>query len=412
MLEGTLSYLWLPMKYQDPVCFTYNLNHVVLLVGYRLVGKDPRFPHMAPPYWIIRNSWGPDWGDGGHMRMDIQGGDGVCGINTLPGIYPIVRAVSDPCNTAARSDASGSLFNPCGSFACVVDGSSNRCNCTDPRFIEATNADGSRTCAYGDTRSQYTVLAPNIFCSDIYPIYGLTRNDFSKLNPTVSCIEPLPIGQVLNVVSKSGLAPCSVYYTTGPDDTCYSIGQYFNLNNCRGTFSCTTEFQSLNPGLSCSNGGSVQPNQAVCVERRAGAAGKAGQVIPVCSQYYLVQTAETCDAIRSVPSPPLSPLDFFRLNPGIKCNRLVPDAAGLDLHTGFEACIQVSGEYTVGICPKSKGLTASGSERCSFIQIKYFRGIRGCYKRINGYECIDKIPSGAKICLPDQTRIRQGVCTV
>ncbi|CAI5488170.1 unnamed protein product [Closterium sp. Naga37s-1] len=433
-------------KYQDPACFTYNLNHVVLLVGYRLVGKDPRFPHMAPPYWIIRNSWGPDWGDGGHMRMDIQGGDGVCGINTLPGIYPIVRAVSDPCNTAARSDASGSLFNPCGNFACVVDGSTNRCNCTDPRFIEATNADGSRTCAYvdmcgalarnpcavgtcvndgggsyscvcppgfrqgttvdgtfscapGDTRSQYTVLAPNIFCSDIYPVYGLTRNDFTKLNPTVSCIEPLPIGQVLNVVSKSGLAPCSVYYTTGP---------YFNLNNCRDTFSCATEFQSLNPGLSCSNGGSVQPNQAVCVERRAGAAGKAGQVIPVCSQYYLVQTAETCDAIRSVPSPPLSPLDFFRLNPGIKCNRLVPDAAGLDLHTGFE----VSGEYTVGICPKSKGLTASGSERCSFIQIKYFRGIRGCYKRINGYECVDKIPAGAKICLPDQTRIRQGVCTV
>ncbi|CAI5465064.1 unnamed protein product [Closterium sp. Yama58-4] len=206
-------------KYQDPACFTYNLNHVVLLVGYHLAGKDSRFPHMAPPFWIIRNSWGPNWGDGGHMRMDIQGGDGVCGINTLPGIYPIVReqeeniisdfntsscfsplistflrvpsptafspplhflphcilsptafspplhslphcifspillclspAVSDPCNTAARSDISGSLLNPCGSFNCVVDGSSNRCNCTDPRFIEATNADGSRTCAYG-----------------------------------------------------------------------------------------------------------------------------------------------------------------------------------------------------------------------------------------------------------------------
>ncbi|CAI7853241.1 unnamed protein product, partial [Closterium sp. NIES-54] len=187
-----------------------------------------------------------------------------------------------------------------------------------------------------DTRSQYTVMAPTIFYSDIYPLYGLTHNDFTKHNPTVSCIEPLPIGQVLTVVSKSGLAPCSVYYTTGLDDTCQSIGHYFNLNNCRDTFSCATEFQSLNPGLSCSNGGSVQPNQAVCVERRAGAAGKGGQVIPVCSQYYLVQTAETCDAIRSVPSPPLSPLDFFRLNPGIKCNRLVPDAAGLDLHTGFE----------------------------------------------------------------------------
>ncbi|CAI5498443.1 unnamed protein product, partial [Closterium sp. Naga37s-1] len=82
-------------KYQDPACFTYKLNHVVLLVGYRLVGKDSRFPHMAPPFWIIRNSWGPDWGDGGHMRMDIQGGDGVCGINSLPGLYPVVRGECD-----------------------------------------------------------------------------------------------------------------------------------------------------------------------------------------------------------------------------------------------------------------------------------------------------------------------------
>ncbi|CAI7863569.1 unnamed protein product [Closterium sp. NIES-53] len=80
-------------KYQDPACFTYNLNHVVLLVGYRLVGSDEAFPHMAPPFWIIRNSWGADWGDGGHMRMDIQGGDGVCGINTLPGVYPIISGM-------------------------------------------------------------------------------------------------------------------------------------------------------------------------------------------------------------------------------------------------------------------------------------------------------------------------------
>ncbi|CAI7779938.1 unnamed protein product, partial [Closterium sp. NIES-53] len=135
-------------KYQDPDCFTYNLNHVVLLVGYRLVGKDSRFPHMAPPFWIIRNSWGAEWGDGGHMRMDIQGGDGVCGINSLPGLYPVVRAPGDPCNKAARNDSTGSYFNPCGKFKCIAKGRKNECDCNDPRFIQATNADGSRTCAY------------------------------------------------------------------------------------------------------------------------------------------------------------------------------------------------------------------------------------------------------------------------
>ncbi|CAI5977954.1 unnamed protein product, partial [Closterium sp. NIES-65] len=136
-------------KYADPECFTYNLNHVVLLVGYRLTGSDPTFPHMAPPFWIIRNSWGPEWGDGGHMRMDIQGGDGVCGINTLPGIYPVVRASADPCNVNGTTrEEFGSLFNPCGKFTCTVDGSSNRCDCNDPRFVEARNPDNTRTCAY------------------------------------------------------------------------------------------------------------------------------------------------------------------------------------------------------------------------------------------------------------------------
>ncbi|CAI5488855.1 unnamed protein product, partial [Closterium sp. Naga37s-1] len=53
------------------------------------------------------------WGDGGHMRMDIQGGDGVCGINTLPGIYPVVRAANDPCNVnGTTSGVFGPLFNP------------------------------------------------------------------------------------------------------------------------------------------------------------------------------------------------------------------------------------------------------------------------------------------------------------
>ncbi|CAI5499508.1 unnamed protein product [Closterium sp. Naga37s-1] len=140
-------------KYADPSCFTYNLNHVVLLVGYRLTGSDPTFPHMAPPFWIIRNSWGPEWGDGGHMRMDIQGGDGVCGINTLPGIYPVVRATKDPCNVnGTTSGVFGPLFNPCGNFTCTPtpDGASNHCDCNDPRFVEALQPDNSRTCAYSE----------------------------------------------------------------------------------------------------------------------------------------------------------------------------------------------------------------------------------------------------------------------
>lgn len=37
-------------------------NHAVLLVG---AGVDP---DTQEPYWLIRNSWGKDWGEWGHIR--------------------------------------------------------------------------------------------------------------------------------------------------------------------------------------------------------------------------------------------------------------------------------------------------------------------------------------------------------
>ncbi|KAG5503123.1 hypothetical protein JIQ42_07086 [Leishmania sp. Namibia] len=42
-------------------CFSFQLNHGVLLVGYNNVAK--------PPYWIVKNSWGPKWGENGYIRL-------------------------------------------------------------------------------------------------------------------------------------------------------------------------------------------------------------------------------------------------------------------------------------------------------------------------------------------------------
>jgi C1A family cysteine protease len=50
------------------------LNHAVVIVG---EGVDAT---SSLPYWLIRNSWGTNWGEAGYMRLAItDSGYGICG---------------------------------------------------------------------------------------------------------------------------------------------------------------------------------------------------------------------------------------------------------------------------------------------------------------------------------------------
>ncbi len=74
------------------VCNKHNLDHGVLLVGYGKHGFAPlRLSYK--PYWIIKNSWGPMWGDHGYYK--ICRGHGECGLNTMVSAVAAVGVATD-----------------------------------------------------------------------------------------------------------------------------------------------------------------------------------------------------------------------------------------------------------------------------------------------------------------------------
>ncbi|CAI7773231.1 unnamed protein product [Closterium sp. NIES-53] len=527
--QPPFSLYLLPHPRRDPACFTFAPNHAVLVVGYRLSGTDPALPHIAAPYWIIRNSWGDGWGDGGHMRMDMQGGYGVCGINTLPGPR-ISAAPSRPCqhNTplrpclstrpspslclltltlpcslslpahllplpshpltsptplphAASSDACNSdivqadgtlLANPCGGFACTVVGTSNTCDCDGTVYVQATNLDGSRTCTLVDVcgaagfnpcavgtcvndgagsyscvcprgfiqgttvdgafscapaltvATSYVVRGGGVTCAHVHQTVGLTLQQLKTLNPALSCNVPIPVNTTVTTTSTSSLSPCSTYYTTAAGDTCVSIASRHSLTDtcepvqgeaCTSPSTtacvtpCKTALQALNPGLDCSTDtdGTLPAYLSVCVKVDYLYVPR----VPACPHVHTVAPGETCDVLRKTVAGGMSVEELYQLNPGILCDRIalhVPAAAAVI--PNYDVCWADVYDPQIPTCPRPYVILKA--DTCDTILPKSFGGSHDCFRQINGYECLNPVQVGARICLPDPAALLRGRCLV
>ena len=60
-----------------------SLNHAIVAVGY---GSED-----GKEYYIVRNSWGASWGDKGYIKIAVEEGKGICGIQ-MHSVYPSTTA--------------------------------------------------------------------------------------------------------------------------------------------------------------------------------------------------------------------------------------------------------------------------------------------------------------------------------
>ncbi|CAI5462063.1 unnamed protein product [Closterium sp. Yama58-4] len=421
-------------KYQDPACYTGNLNHVVLVVGYFINRDDGSQNRISPPFWIIRNSWGAGWGDGGHMRMDIQGGDGVCGINVLPGIYPIVKIPGDPCsNNSYKGDQDPNGMNPCGRFPCQKVSESYTCTCTirdaavQP-FVNADNGNGFQTCAYVDVCGSYfknpcyvgscindgkgsyscicppnyvervtlygfptcdpanstatnmTVSGDNWQCADVSPLVGIPIRDFMSNNVGIDCDQPLPKGTVIQLAGAPE-KPCTAFFYALKGETCSYINARFGFG--------ATGLSDLNPGLYCSPRG-LDSGQSVCIERSSAYA----YTVPECLKYGTLTSLDTCEGLLQKTAGS-SWADLYRNNPGLTCSSTIP--------RNFQVQVCLRADYwpftASVVCKKGKSKKVDVKDSCSTVMVTGRFTSSAQFAEYNGKICSGTVGSRS-ICVP------------
>ncbi|CAO2207565.1 unnamed protein product [Urochloa humidicola] len=81
-----------------------ELDHGVAAVGYGVAADGTK-------YWVVKNSWGPEWGEKGYIRMarDVDAKEGLCGI-AMEASYP-VKTSPNPKPRAAAAVAGDDLHD-------------------------------------------------------------------------------------------------------------------------------------------------------------------------------------------------------------------------------------------------------------------------------------------------------------
>eukprot|EP01084_Bolivina_argentea_P127585 225600_1 len=122
-------------------CASVQIDHGVLIVGFDDTG--------ATPYWIIKNSWGPSWGEEGYIR--VQKGTDQCLITTDPTSSTVAKSGPVP-PTPSQAPVTASPVAPTNGVQFL--------RCTSPDCTNChTTTENQNTCIKSGAFSQKLTCA-------------------------------------------------------------------------------------------------------------------------------------------------------------------------------------------------------------------------------------------------------------